>query len=206
VRRRRSARCKIRGVRSNSIYGVAKRGADGPARRSSSVSQVCGTGPPPIHSLRAIAGRYRIAGAPRQSSTQGNFRAVGGRVSRIGRPLGTVADIVQGDGIARVGEQDAKNARAASIKHLPQGDANLLGFILGDGMPLRHLGQLVDRFFRARKPSGGSGGRTVRQEVELLHGLGPGSGGERNCQTPNIRPAVRADNQIRTYWLSECAL
>ena len=39
ARRRFSARTEVRGVRSNARWGVAKRGADGPTRRSSSVSR-----------------------------------------------------------------------------------------------------------------------------------------------------------------------
>ena len=39
VRWRSSARCELRGVRSAPRFGVTRRGADGPARRSSSVSR-----------------------------------------------------------------------------------------------------------------------------------------------------------------------
>ena len=85
---------------------------------------------------------------------------------------------MQGDGIAFDGEQDAKDAGPAAVEHLPQGDAHLLGFVLGDGMPLRHLGQLCQRFFQAGKPAGSDGGRAVGQEVELLHSVGPRSGSE----------------------------
>ena len=42
-----SARCEVRGVESNSACGVAEHGADGPARRSSSVGRTWWTGPPP---------------------------------------------------------------------------------------------------------------------------------------------------------------
>jgi hypothetical protein len=45
ARRQFSARCKNRGVRSNSVCGAAKLGADGPARRSGSVSQAWCTRP-----------------------------------------------------------------------------------------------------------------------------------------------------------------
>src|SRR5271157_2316286 len=47
VLRRCSARCEMRGVKSNSVCGVAEHGADGPARRSSSVGRTWRTGPPP---------------------------------------------------------------------------------------------------------------------------------------------------------------
>ena len=47
IQPRRSARCEMRGVRSNSVCGVAELGADGPARRSSSVGRTRRTGPPP---------------------------------------------------------------------------------------------------------------------------------------------------------------
>ena len=42
-----SARGSLRGVTSDSSYGVAEHGADGPARRSSSVGRTWWTGPPP---------------------------------------------------------------------------------------------------------------------------------------------------------------
>ena len=57
---------KVRGVKSNARCGVTRRGADGPARRSSSVSRAWWTGPPPIRSPRATAGRDRMARSPRR--------------------------------------------------------------------------------------------------------------------------------------------
>ena len=39
------------------------------------------------------------------------------------RPLSTVANIVQGNGVAFDGEQDAKDATAATINHLAECDA-----------------------------------------------------------------------------------
>ena len=75
----------------------------------------------------------------------------------LDRPLGTMADIMQGDGVAFDGKQDAKDAGAAAIEHLPQGDAELLGFILGDGMPLGQGAQLGDGLLNARVPAGGGG-------------------------------------------------
>ena len=47
ARRRCSARCEMRGVRSSSACGVAEHGADGPARRSSAVGRTWRAGPPP---------------------------------------------------------------------------------------------------------------------------------------------------------------
>ena len=47
IHQRRSARCEMRGVRSNSECGIAELGADGPARRSISVGRTWRTGPPP---------------------------------------------------------------------------------------------------------------------------------------------------------------
>ena len=70
IRRRRSARCEKRGVRSNQGCGVAKLGADGPARRSSSVSRAWWTGPPPIRSPRATTGHDRMTRPPRRSPPQ----------------------------------------------------------------------------------------------------------------------------------------
>ena len=66
-----SARCKVRGVRSDSGCGVTKLGADGPARRSSSVSRAWWTGPPPIHSPRTAAGHDRMTRPSRRSSSRG---------------------------------------------------------------------------------------------------------------------------------------
>jgi hypothetical protein len=50
---------------------VTRRGADVPARRSSSVSRAWQTGPPPIRSSRAAAGHDRMTRSSRQSSSQG---------------------------------------------------------------------------------------------------------------------------------------
>src|SRR5262249_15121443 len=47
--------------------GVTSRGADGPARRSCSMSRASGTGPPPIHSPRTAAGHDRVARPSRRS-------------------------------------------------------------------------------------------------------------------------------------------
>jgi hypothetical protein len=41
----------------------------------------------------------------------------------LDRPLSTVADIVQSDGVAFDGKQDAKDATAATINHLAKCDA-----------------------------------------------------------------------------------
>ena len=49
---------------------MAKRGVDGPARRSSSVSRAWWTGPPPIHSPRAAAGHDRMTRPSRRSSSR----------------------------------------------------------------------------------------------------------------------------------------
>jgi hypothetical protein len=48
IRRRRSARCEKRGVRSDRAFGAAKLGTDGSARRSRWLSRAWRTGPPPI--------------------------------------------------------------------------------------------------------------------------------------------------------------
>ena len=68
---RRSARCEMRGVRSDSGCGVAKHGADGPARRSSSVSRAWWTGPPPIRSPQTATGHDRMTRPSRRSSSRG---------------------------------------------------------------------------------------------------------------------------------------
>ena len=57
-----------------------------------------------------------------------------------------MADKMQGHRIAIDGEENAKNAGAAAIEHLPQGDAGLLAFVLGDGMPLGPLAEPRNRF------------------------------------------------------------
>ena len=51
------------------------------------------------------------------------------------------------------------------MKHLPQGDAQLLRFLLGDGMALGHPAQLGQGLFQAGIPAGG-GGRAIGQEVD----------------------------------------
>jgi hypothetical protein len=45
------------------------------------------------------------------------------RILMLDRPLSTVADIVQSDGVAFDGKQDAKDATAATINHLAKCDA-----------------------------------------------------------------------------------
>ena len=71
---------------------------------------------------------------------------------------GTMVDIVQGDGFPLDGKKEAVDAPAAAVEHLPEGDAELLRFILGDGVPLGHCGQLGDGFLKADVPAGGSVG------------------------------------------------
>ena len=84
--------------------------------------------------------------------------------SRLDGASGAVADIVQGDGIALDGEQDAKDTGTAAIEHLPQGYAQLLGFVLGDGMPLGHGGSLAMAFSRPvyQRPAA-AGDRSARK-------------------------------------------
>ena len=94
-----------RGDPLDSRWVVAKRGADGPARRSSSVSRAWRTGPPPIHSPRAVAGRDRMTRPSRRSPSRGAAcgswtRAWGQRArSSRNRPLeqpSTTAGLAQG--------------------------------------------------------------------------------------------------------------
>jgi len=73
----------MRGVRSNSACGVAERGADGPARRSSSLSRAWRTEPPPIHSPQTAAGHDRMTRSSRRSSPQGT--ACGFRIRAWGQ-------------------------------------------------------------------------------------------------------------------------
>jgi hypothetical protein len=61
----------MRGVTSNSVCGVAKLGADGPARRSSSVSRAWWTGPPPIHSPQTATGHDGMTRSSRRSPSRG---------------------------------------------------------------------------------------------------------------------------------------
>jgi hypothetical protein len=111
--------CSVRQGRAGAILGtrskrgdpldprcvVAKRGADGPARRSSSVSRAWRTEPPPIHSPRAVAGHDRMARPSRRSPSRGTAcgswtRAWGQRArSSRNRPLeqpSTIARLAQG--------------------------------------------------------------------------------------------------------------
>ena len=94
-----------RGDTLDSRFVVAKLGADGPARRSRSVSRAWRTGPPPIHSPRAVAGRDRMTRPSRRSPSRGTAcgfwtRAWGQRArSSRNRPLeqpGTIAGLAQG--------------------------------------------------------------------------------------------------------------
>ena len=64
VLRRSSARGGC--AESKTRCGMTRHGADGPARRSSSVRRAWWTGPPPIRSPRAAAGRDRMARSPRR--------------------------------------------------------------------------------------------------------------------------------------------
>ncbi len=75
-----------------------------------------------------------------------------------------MADIVQDDDVAFDGEQNAKDAMPAAIEHLPQGDAKLMRFIIGDRMPLRHVAQLGDGFLQPREPACGGGRRSISQD------------------------------------------
>ena len=70
VRRRRSARCEKRGVKSNQEFGVAKLGTDGPAGRSRLLSPAWWTGPPPIPRRRPPRATNRMTRPPRPSPPQ----------------------------------------------------------------------------------------------------------------------------------------
>jgi hypothetical protein len=69
-----------------------------------------------------------------------------------------MADIVEGNGFPLDGKKDVVDASAAAIEHLPEGDAELLRRILGDGVVLRHRGQFGDGLLQAVVPTGGSVG------------------------------------------------
>ena len=103
------------------------------------------------------------------------------RASLIDRAACTVADVVQGDGIAFDGKQDAKDAGAAAVEHLMQGDAELLGFVVGDGVPLGKGGQLGNGFLDARVPVGGGDRRSINQVAELFDKIGSGPAGENDA-------------------------
>ena len=70
VRRRRSARCEKRGVKSNQEFGVTKLGTDGPARRSRLLSSAWWTGPPPIPRRGPPRATNRMTRPPRRSPPQ----------------------------------------------------------------------------------------------------------------------------------------
>ena len=48
-----------------------------------------------------------------------------------------MADIVQGHRITLDGEQNAEDAWTAAIGHLPEGNAERLGFVIGGGIAAR---------------------------------------------------------------------
>jgi hypothetical protein len=73
-----SARGGVRGVRSGAGCGVAKHGADEPAKRSSSVSGAWRTGPPPIHSPQAATGRHRMTRPRQDEAPRGELLADSG--------------------------------------------------------------------------------------------------------------------------------
>jgi len=62
---------ELRGVRSNSVCGVVKLGADGPARRSSSVSRAYWLGPPPIPRRGPPRATNRMTRSSRRSPSRG---------------------------------------------------------------------------------------------------------------------------------------
>ena len=70
-RPRRSARCKVRGVSSDSGCGVTEYGADGPGRRSSSVSRGVVDGTTVDSSPQTAAGHDRMTRPSRRSSSRG---------------------------------------------------------------------------------------------------------------------------------------
>jgi hypothetical protein len=70
VRRRRSARCEKRGVKSDQGFGVAKLGTDGSARRSCLLSPAWWTGPPPIPRRGPLSTTNRLTRPPRRSLPQ----------------------------------------------------------------------------------------------------------------------------------------
>jgi hypothetical protein len=105
MRSRRSARGQMRGVRSDSICVVTSRGADGPARRSRSVSQAFWARPPPIHLPRTAAGHDRMARSSRRSPVLG---AAGGSWTRA---WGQREPAVQGTG--RLNPQPGRIAELA---------------------------------------------------------------------------------------------
>ncbi len=70
VRRRRSARCEKRGVRSDLGFGVAELGTDGSARRSRRLSPARWTGPPPIPRCVPPRATNRMTRPPRRSPPQ----------------------------------------------------------------------------------------------------------------------------------------
>ena len=77
IRRRRSARCEKRGVKSNQEFGVAKLGTDGPARRSRWLSSACWTRPPPIPRRGSARATNRMTRPPRRSPPREAARGFG---------------------------------------------------------------------------------------------------------------------------------
>ena len=70
LRRRRSARCEKRGVKSDQGFGVAKLGTDGSPRRSRWLSPAWWTGPPPIPRCGPPRATNRMTRPPRRSPPQ----------------------------------------------------------------------------------------------------------------------------------------
>jgi hypothetical protein len=70
IRRRRSAHCEKRGVKSSQEFGVVKPGTDGSARRSRWLSPAWWTGPPPIPRRGPPRATNRMTRPPRRSHPQ----------------------------------------------------------------------------------------------------------------------------------------
>ena len=74
IQRSCSARGEVRGVSCKPRWGATKHGADGPARRSSSVGQAWRMGPPPIPSPQTATGHNRMTRPSRRSPSRGAAR------------------------------------------------------------------------------------------------------------------------------------
>jgi hypothetical protein len=59
-------------------------------------------------------------------------------------------------------------------EHLPEGDAEKLGFFLCDRMPIGHGTELGDGLFQSRIPAASGGRGPLGKVMELVDGIGPG--------------------------------
>ena len=129
VRRRRSARCEKRGVKSDQGFGVAKFGTDVSARRSRWLSPAWWTGPPPIPRCAPPRATNRITRPPRRSPPQEAargfwIRAWGQRGPAL-QGTGRSSDPARWLGLLEGGLDDPRHSRQSQLTSHRTPDPNV---------------------------------------------------------------------------------